>query len=103
MTSQNLETLPVVTSAEPKLNNLQAKFGWTRQQLLYRMSVLGNWYIDKENDDNINIFLSRPDYVTVPGYIRVTIDPTRQRIISAGLNKHKDVQRGVLTGRFLPL
>ncbi len=70
--------------------------------LLYRVSIFGNWYVDKANNDNVNIFLSRPDYVDVPGYIRVTIDPTRQRIISAGLNKYRDVQRGIETGRFIP-
>lgn len=77
LTSQNLETLPVVSSAEPKLNDLQARFSWTRQQLLYRITIFGNWYIDKANNDNVNIFLSRPDYIVLPGYIRVTIDPTR--------------------------
>ena len=92
--------LPVVQSAAAKLQWLGDKFNVQQNDLLNRVLQNGAKYVDNANNGNINVFMQRPDG---PGFIRVTLDPTQQRVISAGLNQANDVLRGITSGRFTPL
>jgi hypothetical protein len=90
-------TLPVVTGAVPKIADLTSRYG---EGIIDDVLQNGTRYVDNGNDGNINVFMQRPDSA---GYIRVTLDPTSQRIISAGLNKVNDVVNGIANGRFVPI
>jgi hypothetical protein len=60
----------------------------------------GARYVDTANGGNINVFMARPDG---SGFIRVTLDPSGQRMISAGLNTAGNVTNGIANGRFVPV
>jgi RHS repeat-associated protein len=92
--------IPVVLGAQPKITELALKFKMTVDELISTVMTNGARYLDTANSGNINIFLQRPDG---PGFIRLTLDPTGQRIISAGLNQAKDVINGIENGRFIPI
>lgn len=46
-----------------------------------------------------NIFLARLDEKA--GFVRVTLDPEGKRVISAGLNTARNVEKGIEKGRFV--
>ncbi len=92
------DAIPVVESAQRKLNVIAAKFRITSNHILSQALQSENRYIDTANLSNINIFLSRPDGKS--GFIRVTLDSSGEKIISAGLNRERDVTRGIQRGRF---
>jgi len=90
---------PAVQSAVPKLADLATKFQTTSPALLRNVLQNGTRFADTLNKSNINVFLQRPDST---GFIRVTLDPTGQRVISSGLNQARDVASGIASGRFVP-
>jgi hypothetical protein len=89
--------LPVVEGAVPKIASLASRYG---EGIENRVLTNGTRYVDTANGGNINAFMPRPDG---PGFIRVTLDPTGQRVISAGLNTAGNVTNGIANGRFVPV
>lgn len=91
---------PAVQSAGPKLADLATRFGTTRPELVRNVLQTGSRFVDLAHKSNVNVFLRRPD---APGFIRLTLDPTQQRIVSAGLNQARDLASGIASGRLVPL
>jgi len=94
-------TLPVVASAAPKLEALAERFGMTADEIITTAVNNGQKLVDLARGGNINALLARPDGAA--GFIRVTLDPTMQRVISAGLMRANSVANGIASGRFLPI
>ena len=92
--------IPVVSSAQGKLASLAEKFETTIDKIL-EQGLKGKRFRDLDNSGNINIFTPRPDGRS--GFLRITLDPRGDRVISAGLNKLRDVSRGIEKGRFQSL
>ncbi|WP_293006000.1 RHS repeat domain-containing protein [Nitrosomonas sp.] len=92
--------LPVVKSAQSKLGSLADRFGRSSDNIL-EQGLKGRRFRDVNNSGNINVFSPRPDGKN--GFLRITLDPKGERVISAGLNKARDVNRGIDRGRFNPL
>ena len=89
--------LDVVPGAASKIASLTSRYG---EGIEDQVLANGTRYVDTANSGNINVFMPRPDG---SGFIRVTLDPTGQRIISAGLNTEGKVTNGIANGRFVPL
>lgn len=92
--------LQAVKSAQGKIDDLAVKFGSTSDDIV-QQGLKGKKFRDADNNGNINIFSNRPD--GKDGFLRLTLDPSANRIISAGLNRTRDVNRGIERGRFTPL
>ncbi len=90
--------IPVVKSAQKKLDSVAEKFSTRSDNILSQALKSESRYIDTANLGNINIFLPRPD--GKPGFIRVTLAPSGEKVISAGLSRERDVTRGIQRGRF---
>lgn len=82
-----LEVLEINRHASRPLNQLARRVGEDRSDLLRRFGAEGTAFLDKRpgSVDNLNIVLRHP---SERGYIRVTLNPTRDTIISAGLIKN---------------
>ena len=93
----------IAGSAVEKLGAVASKFGTSGEALLGRAAESGKIFVDQSprNSGNINVFLPRPDGKS--GFVRITFNPERTKIISVGLNKLKDVVNGIQTSRFRPL
>ena len=84
--------LPAVPSAIEKLQ----KIGLTLQQAnAIVQNPATQKLIDNANDGNINCLQQLGDNI-----IRITTDPTGQRIISAGYVRANSVVNGIANGRF---
>ncbi len=92
--------LPIVQSAQEKLEQTAQRLGIPARELVDSVLARGTRYVDNLHDGNINVWLQRADS---SGLIRVTLDPTAQRIISVGLNQARDVAAGLESGRFVLL
>jgi len=92
--------MPIMTSAEPKLQRLMDKFGMSQDELIASVLNNGTKYVDRLNKGNVNVLLQRPDGAD---FIRITLDPSMQRIISAGIVRARSLYNGIESGRFLPL
>jgi len=92
--------LPAVPGAVSKLQNLAEQFGIPATQIANRAITSGMRLVDNGNSGNINTLLPRPDGAS--GWIRVTLDPTQSRIISAGWMKANQITNGLQSGRFTP-
>lgn len=90
--------LPVVASAGPKLANLANQFGGTAADIQRNVLTHGQRWVDNANAGNVNYLLQRPDGAA--GFIRVTLDPNSQRVISAGLMRANQVANAIASGRF---
>jgi len=90
---------PVVQSAGPKLADLATRFGTTSPALLQNVLQNGARFADTANK-SVNVLLRRPDST---GFIRVTLDPAQQRVISSGLVRARNVANSIANGRFVPL
>lgn len=88
--------LPVVEGAAPKIASLTSRYGKGIENTVLQN---GTRYVDTANGGNINVFMPRPD---ASGFIRITLDPSGERIISAGLNTVRNVDNGIASGRFVP-
>jgi len=93
--------LPVAASAVPKLGSLAQRFGTTVDGLVTTARTTGERFADMAHGGNINALIPRLDGAS--GFIRVTLDPTGQQVISAGLMRANQVTNGVASGRFVPL
>jgi RHS repeat-associated protein len=83
-------TLPIVTGAQVKIELVAEKLGVKPENLVRTVLRNGLRYLDNrvKNAGNIDVLLQRPDS---GGFIRVTLDPTGQRVISAGLMPGRQV------------
>ena len=92
--------LPAVPGAIAKLQELGNKFGVSATEIANRAITQGTRLVDnlERNAGNINALIPRIDGQA--GFIRVTLDPTQTRIISAGLNSVNQVLNGLQSGRF---
>jgi hypothetical protein len=87
--------LPAVPSALDKLQ----KIGMSLQQANELIeSPTAQKLIDNANSGNINVLQSVGDKV-----VRITLDPTGSRIISAGYMQSRNVANGIASGRFTPM
>lgn len=86
-----------------KLNALGQKFGVSATDLANRAITHGTKMVDmlEGNAGNVNAIIPRLDGAS--GFIRVTLDPTQSRIISAGLQSANQVRNGLASGRFVPV
>jgi RHS repeat-associated protein len=93
-------SLPIVASAQSKLQWVADKFHTTPKALLEDVLQRGDKYVDLANKGNVNVLLLRPDGA---GYIRVTLDPSQSKVISAGLMRASQVADAIANGRFSAL
>ncbi|MGE3821412.1 MAG: hypothetical protein AB7I30_18540 [Isosphaeraceae bacterium] len=87
----------MVEGAGPKIASLTSRYG---EGIESEVLKSGARYVDTANGGNVNVFMPRPDG---SGFIRVTLDPSGERIISAGLNTAGNVTNGIANGRFVPV
>ena len=86
--------LPAVPSAIEKLQRI----GVSLQQAAQIVSSPGSQkLIDTANGNNINVIQQVGDKL-----VRITLDPTGQRIISAGYVQGRNVANSISSGRFIP-
>jgi len=87
--------LPIVPSAVDKLQ----KIGLSLQQATELVeSPTAQKLIDNANGGNINVLQKVGDKV-----VRITLDPSGSRIISAGYMQSRNVANGIASGRFTPM
>jgi RHS repeat-associated protein len=87
--------LPAVPSAVAKLQQL----GISLQEAAEIVSSpTARKFIDNANDGNINVFQNVGDKI-----MRITLDPTASRIISAGIVQARNVTNSIASGRFTPM
>jgi hypothetical protein len=91
--------LKIVSGAQKKLLNLGGKFGTSQHGILQDALKNGRRFIDKANEGNINVLVLRPDGKA--GFLRVTLDPTAKRVISAGLMRANSVRNAITNGRLI--
>ena len=92
--------LEIIVSARKKIfEKLTTKFETSIFGIIGRARKYGKSYLDTRSG-NINIYIPRSDK---SGFIRITLDPSKRRIISAGLNKAKDVRNLIEKARVVPL
>ena len=94
-------SIPIVGSAAPKLEALADRFGTTSSNIVNTALTTGKRLIDNANGGNINALIPRLDGAS--GFIRVTLDPAGQQVISAGLMRANQVANGIASGRFTPV
>jgi hypothetical protein len=92
--------LPAVPHAISGLETLADKFGVPASQIANQAITSGTRMVDNlaRNAGNVNAIIPRLDGAS--GWIRVTLDPSQSRIISAGLQTARQVSNGLLSGRF---
>ncbi len=89
---------PLIPAIPPALDKLQ-KLGMSLEQANEMIqSPATQKLVDNLHGGNINVLQNVGDKV-----VRVTLDPTGQRIISAGLMRANSVTNGIASGRFTPL
>jgi hypothetical protein len=93
--------LPIIPSAMGKLEWLAEKFGGSAVGIANRAVTQGTRLIDKGNKCNVNCLIPRPDGAA--GWLRVTLDPSQSKVISAGLQSVNQVTNGLAKGRFTPV
>ncbi len=93
-------TLPVVASAAAKLDALAQKFGTSGEEIMNDVLSTGQRFVDVANKGNINVLMGRPDGLS--GFVRVTLDPKSQTVISAGLMRANQVANAIANGRLRP-
>ena len=93
--------LPIVGSAIPKLTQLADKFGGTADELATTVLANGQRFTDMANQGYTNILMARPDGVA--GFLRITVDPRTEEIVSAGMMRAGQVANGIASGRLVPL
>jgi RHS repeat-associated protein len=87
--------LPAVPSAIDKLQKLGISVQQANEIIA---SPTAQKFIDKANSGNINVLQEMGGKI-----IRVTLDPTASRIISAGIVQSRNVTNSIASGRFTPL
>jgi RHS repeat-associated protein len=90
---RSVPVLPVVPSALDKLQQI----GLSVQQAAQIVaSPSSQRFIDTANGNNINVIRQVGDKL-----VRITLDPTGQRIISAGYVQARNVTNSIASGRFI--
>lgn len=92
--------LIVTRHGQEGVEKVAGKFGLQQDELIRRVIYQGRRMVDRRTG-NVNYFILRPD--GKPGYVRLTLDPTQERIVSFGLNQERDIASGLRTNRFVPL
>jgi RHS repeat-associated protein len=97
------KSLEIAGSAVGKLEALAGKFETKGSELVGRAVESGQAYLDVRvgNEGNLNLFIPRPDGKT--GLLRITLDPSKTKVVSAGYAKLKDVAKAVKSGGLLPV
>ena len=92
--------LPATAGATIKLREFGERFGVSATELANRAITGGIRMLDnaEANAGNVNAIIGRLDGAA--GFIRVTLDPTQSRIISAGMQTIDMVRNGIANGRF---
>jgi RHS repeat-associated protein len=92
--------LPTVPSAMSKLEALAERFGVSASEIANQAITSGTKLLDHlpANAGNVNAVIPRLDGAS--GFIRVTLDPSQSRIISAGLMSANQIANGLSSGRF---
>jgi hypothetical protein len=90
--------LGMAGSAVSRLGSLAAKFGTTGGNIVNQAVTSGTRMIDTANRGNVNAVIPRLDGAS--GFIRVTLNPEQNKIISAGLQSANMVVNGIKSGRF---
>lgn len=98
MVAASAPALPIIPSAMTKLQDLADKFGSSAVEIANQAIRQGTRMIDSRNACNVNCIIQRIDGAS--GWIRVTLDPTQSRVISAGLQTVNMVTNGLKNGRF---
>jgi hypothetical protein len=99
--SKKLSQLDIVPSAEEKLNKVSGVTKMSKEDILNRADKSGVKFIDNNNNKNVNIFTKLSN--DVKKVIRVTLDPSQNKIISAGFNQVKSIINNIVKGRFIHL
>jgi hypothetical protein len=87
--------LPLVPSAAAKLQ----RSGISLQEAAEIVaSPTAQKFIDNAHGGNINVFHNVGDKI-----LRITLDPTASRIISAGIVQARNLANSIASGRFTPM
>lgn len=92
-----LKEMKLIGSAEAKLSKLSSQFGKTSGEILEYVQQNGRPLLDTVSG-NINYVAKK--FGDAEGYIRITAEPTLNRIISAGQNTVRNIVNGIEKGRF---
>ncbi len=92
--------LPATGGAITNLKDLSDKFGISPVEIANKAINSGTRLIDHLNGGNINSIVARPDGAS--GFVRVTLNPSGAKIISAGIQSANQVANGLENGRFTP-
>jgi RHS repeat-associated protein len=92
--SRAVPALPAVAGALQKLSNLGISVEQANEIV---ESPVSQRLIDNANNGNINVIQQVGDKL-----IRITTDPSGQRIISAGIVRANSITNGIANGRFTP-
>jgi RHS repeat-associated protein len=87
--------LPVVPSAIAKLQQLGISLQEAAEIVA---SPTAQKFIDNAHGGNINVFQNVGDKI-----VRITLDPTASRIISAGIVQARNLANSIASGRFTPM
>ncbi len=98
----NLSTKPIVRGALDKLEKVGDQINKSPQEILDKASSATIRLVDNANNQNINILISKNANNIRDGFIRVTLNPSAQRVISAGTMRFNQVWNGIIDGRFKP-
>ena len=88
--------MPVAAGALPKLADLATRFGTDQDTVAGSAIYNGTRYVDTANGGNINCLFQ----YSQSSLLRVTLDPSSSRIISAGIMRANSLINGIARGRF---
>ena len=96
--SQNFKNKEVATGALTKLQDVSKVIGKSVDSILQQASKSKSVFTDlrSENYGNVNVFFQNP--VNNEKLIRITLDPTLNKIISAGFDRINQVQKWINEG-----
>jgi len=99
--SQNFKNKEIVPSALTKLQTVSNKIGKSVDSILQQASQSKSVFTDTRPDNygNVNVFFQNP--VNSNYLIRVTLDPTLNRIISAGFDRINQVTNWINDSRLI--
>ena len=97
----DLSSRPIVKGAINKLEKVADEVGQTSAEILKKASTEGIGLIDNLNNGNINVIFQKSSDMAA-GFVRVTLNPAAEKIISAGTMRFNQVWNGIVSGRFNP-
>jgi len=97
ITTLGIGAIPILPAVPTAIDKLQ-RIGLTVAQASRMATSLSSQkFVDTANSNNINVIQQVGDKL-----VRITLDPTGQRIISAGYVQARNVANSVASGRFIP-